>query len=148
VGRGHRVQERGIPERHCTERHTERDADVATLDPVPAQLWGTWEPTVPVTGTGQLLLNLVFSQHSFAFYDDDMTNGAIGRAWAALPDQVVLGTRGPCATAGTYTWKITDEQLTLSGGSDDQCQRRGPLISRVWKKVSDSTKPADSDATQ
>jgi hypothetical protein len=117
------------------------------LDPVPAQLWGTWEPTEPVSGSGDLLLNLVFSPHSFAFYDHDMTNAAIGRAWAGGSDQITFGTRGPCSSLGTYTWKITAGQLTLSGGTNDFCMRRQALVTRVWKKTSDSTKPADTDVT-
>lgn len=123
-------------------------AAVQVLAPVPAELRGTWEPTEKVTGTGPLLLNLVFSEHSFAFYDDDITAAAIGRAWAAGADQIALGTRGPCDSVGTYTWKLAAGQLTLSGGADDQCRRRDPLVSRVWRKVSDSTRPADTDLTQ
>jgi hypothetical protein len=119
-----------------------------TLPPVPAQLWGTWQPTVKVTGTGPLMLNLVFSAHSFAFYDDDMNTGAIDRAWAVGADQIRFNNRGACDTAGTYTWKVTGDRLTLSGGTDDECPRRVPLTTRVWKKVSNSTAPADTNATQ
>lgn len=115
---------------------------------VPIELWGTWQPLEKVTGTGPLLLNLVFSAHSYAFYDTDITNAAIGRAWTAGADQVVLGARGPCDSLDTYTWKVTAGKLVLSGGESDQCQRHEPLVSRTWTKASDSTKPADSDVTQ
>jgi hypothetical protein len=112
---------------------------------VPTELWGTWEPTIPVSGPPPLTKNLVFSAHSWAVYDDDPTVGAIARAWAAGPDQIVFGVRSGCDTNGTYTWKIDNGQLTLSGGADDDCGRHQPFITRVWKKVSTSTSPADSD---
>jgi hypothetical protein len=101
-----------------------------------------------VSGPHPLTKNVVFSAHSWAVYDDDPSVGAIGRAWAAGPDQVVFGTRGGCLTEGTYTWKIDNGLLTLSGGVDDECQRRTPLTTRVWKKVSSNTSPADSDITR
>jgi hypothetical protein len=119
-----------------------------SLAPVADALWGTWEPTTPVSGTPPLTKNLVFSAHSWAAYDDDPTVGAIGRAWAVGPDQVVFGARGGCASEGIYTWKIDNGLLTLSGGAEDQCPRHSPLTTRVWKKVSTSTSPADTDITR
>ena len=118
-------------------------------DPVPVVLWGTWQPVGQVIGTGDLLLNLVFSAHSFAFYDydDDPSAAAIGRAWTVGPDQIELGTRGPCDTPAVYTWHISGNQLTLGGGSSDRCQRHEPLVTRVWRRVSNRTAPADTDLT-
>jgi hypothetical protein len=117
--------------------------------PVPTVLWGTWQPVGQVVGTGDLLLNLVFSAHSFAFYDydDDPSAAAIGRAWAVGPDQLELGTRGPCETPSVYTWRISGDRLTLGGGSTDRCQRHEPLVTRVWRRVSSRTAPADTDLT-
>ena len=117
--------------------------------PVPVVLWGTWQPVGQIVGTGDLLLNLVFSAHSFAFYDydDDPSAAAIGRAWAVGPEQLALGARGPCDTPAVYTWRISGDRLTLSGGSDDRCQRHEPLVTRVWRRVSNRTAPADTDLT-
>jgi hypothetical protein len=114
-------------------------------DPVPNQLWGTWEPTVAVIGPGS---HLVFSEHSYSTYADDIDTGVIARAWASGSDQINLGARGSCETYGTYTWKIDAGVLTLSGGSNDMCPRRQGLISHAFKKTSDSTKPADTDLTR
>jgi hypothetical protein len=116
--------------------------------PVPDQLWGTWQPVVAPSGPADRK-NMVFSAHSFAAYDDVPMDGVITRAWAAGPDQVVLGVRGQCPSNGTYTWKIdTAGLLTLSGGTDDQCPRRHQLTSTAFKKISSNTYPADTDITQ
>jgi len=116
-----------------------------SLTPVPSELWGTWQSTLPVNGVTQ---SVVFSAHSWATYGDDPAQGPVGRAWAAGPDQVVFGPRGACTTKGTYTWTIADSLLTLSGGADDVCAKQSLLTTHTWKKFSDSTSPADSDVTR